>query len=175
MGFENFSSGFRALRILRRLAKDTKGVVIIEFAIIAAIVFLLIFACIEYAIMMFQRSAMETAAHQVARHAATGRNYAGFDSNLSRPENLKKELEDKLNKVLLTGGDVAIEYDVYADFNDLQNQNPTKKFGGESEQIVRYRITYTYPLYTPIAALANIAMGPAVLRSTVFAKNEKFK
>jgi len=58
------------MKFLRQFLRDTRGTTIIEFAVVAPIFFLIIFAIIELGLLMFSQVALESATMQVSRSAA---------------------------------------------------------------------------------------------------------
>ncbi|HUS40736.1 MAG: TadE family protein [Pirellulales bacterium] len=59
----------RRCRHLRRYARRRRGAVVVEFAIVAPLFFLLLFASVEFARMNMLRHAADNAAYEAARHA----------------------------------------------------------------------------------------------------------
>jgi Flp pilus assembly protein TadG len=59
----------RRCRHLRRCARRRRGAVVVEFAIVAPLFFLLLFASVEFARMNMLRHAADNAAYEAARHA----------------------------------------------------------------------------------------------------------
>jgi Flp pilus assembly protein TadG len=59
----------RRCRHLRRCARRRRGAVVVEFAIVAPLFFLLLFASVEFARMNMMRHAADNAAYEAARHA----------------------------------------------------------------------------------------------------------
>lgn len=57
---------------VRSLAADTRGAVLVEFALVAAPFFALIFATLITALIMFSQQALDTSAEAVAREIMTG-------------------------------------------------------------------------------------------------------
>lgn len=62
----------KRLQPIRRLCRNEKGATAVEFAIVAGAFFMLMFAIIEYGLIMFSRVIIESAIQQAGRSASIG-------------------------------------------------------------------------------------------------------
>ena len=96
--------------------QDRSGATIIEFALVAPIFFLLIFAIIEYGLYMFHRVAIESITMQAGREATLGRtagNGACSGTN-DRVSYIQCVVRQKSSR-LIRGGDTIININRVAD------------------------------------------------------------
>lgn len=132
------------LRFFGRIRKDSLGATAVEFALIAPMLFLLIFGTIEYGLIMFTSSVIEGGTANAARTAKTGAGKSTAANEAVRASQDKKRIEDL---IMSRGAN-------FLDRNKLQvivtpQSSPTNTVG-EAGEMVTYSATYTWDILTPI-------------------------
>ena len=64
-------------QILNRYLRREEGATIIEYAIVAPVLFLMVMAIVEFSLIMYAQSVLDSATTQAARFGTTGSNYVG--------------------------------------------------------------------------------------------------
>jgi Flp pilus assembly protein TadG len=179
--------GFMAPRLLQKLrdwAGDRRGVAAVEFAMIAAPFFFLIFGLLEICVIFIMSSVLEHGLNEAARGIRTGQLQSGgsFDRDAFE-EIICAEIFD------LFECEGAIELDVktYSDFASTSNPSAIDEEGnlddedfefnpGGANDIVVVRAFYEWELMTPVlsAPLANLSENRRLLQATVVFRNEPF-
>lgn len=185
----------RALRA--RLALSSQdGITTIEFAFITPIVLLLITGIIEFSLIMFSMSAMESATASTARLGKTGY----IPEGMSRQDAIIQNIENR-TAGLLEPSQIVITYTIYPAFDDVEDEEPytdTNGNGvwntgepytdingngqwdedmgesglGSAGDIVVYNVSYPWPVTTPIINLIVGSIFNITVRTVV--KNEPF-
>lgn len=173
---------------LKAYADNNRGVAAVEFALIAAPFFFLIFGLLEICLLFIMSSVLEHGINEAARDIRTGQAQAGgFDANQFR-QSVCAELFELLDCTTNLHFDVQ----VFANFTSSTDTSPidgdgnldTSGFGfnpGNASDIVIVRVFYEWSLITPIlsAPLANMKgaggdRNTRLLQSTVAFRNEPF-
>ncbi|WP_018998246.1 TadE/TadG family type IV pilus assembly protein [Hirschia maritima] len=171
-------------RKLNKFLRNTKGAVAVEFALIAAPFFILLFGLIEIALLFMMTTTLDYGVTQASRQIRTGQIQAG--------SGLKKEFSDlvcgNLFNLLDCGSKLHIDVQRYNDFvaSDAGDGLPLNGDGtlnnnfqynpGEANEIVLVQVYYEWKLITPIlsSGLSNMAEGKRLLHSTAVFRNEPF-
>ena len=189
------------MTIFRRsklLAADSRGSVVIEFALGAPILVLLVTGAMELGAMTFTTATMEGALREASRYGITGQE---SDPGLRLGKIMKiirkqsdglVDLSKAKVKILVYPGFDKIgagedfvdgngngKYDPGETYTDA-NGNGTydsdigKPGPGDAGQVVLYKIRYDWPLLTPVFSrlLGNIATVP--LQASLAVRNEPF-
>lgn len=160
-----------------------------EFALIAPTFVFMVLGIFEMGLLLYADSALDGAARQAARLVRTGQvqtaEAAATGSGIS---GFERALCDNLPS-FMSCSDVAFDVESFNDFAaiDLTILPPlatsgqvTKGFSpGTQNQAVIVRVSYTYHLLTPVAAMANAISGgnlsdAMTLSSVVAFQNEPF-
>lgn len=171
----------------------------IELAIIAPIMILLMFGIIEFSMVMYGTSVIESATSNTSRLGKTG--YT--EETVSREELIHDMLSHKIDGLMDTEL-VSIETKVYGDFGDIgqpepyndQNANGSYDAGepfddingnaqwdadmgaaglGAAREVVVYTVNYPWQLHTPvIRELLGDAQGIYNIRSSMVVRNEPY-
>ena len=181
-------------RLFRTLVKDgkrnTKGSVAVEFALIAPIFFLLLFAILETSLAWFGGMVLENGMKQTARLIRTGQ---AQNSNMTQQQ-FRDALCAQISVVLSCDPDkLYIDVRSYSSFagaafpnpiNDDGTLNPnlnTYSLGGSTQAsgvdtIVLARAFYTWQMFTPLIGrfYANMPNNVRLLSSSVAFRNEPF-
>lgn len=167
---------------LARLKRETSGATAVEFAMIAAPFFFLLFAMIEVAAVFFVGTVLENAVLEAARQVRTGQaQNAGMSLGGFRTE--------ICNRIAVVGNCDRLEIDVrvFENFGDVDQSNPidpggaldTSGFGwdpGDAGDIVLVRVFYRWNLMTPNfgVALSNMEDNQRLITSATVFRNEPF-
>lgn len=171
----------RAHAFLDRFIRNRSGVAAVEFALIAAPFFFLLFAMIEIAAVFFLGSVLENAVLETARDIRTGR---AQSSGMSAAA-FRTEVCDRI-VVLGSCDNVEIDVRVFQDFDGVDQSSPiddgamnTDDFGfdpGDAGDIVLVRVFYRWQLLTPgfTAALSNMDGNQYLVTAATVFRNEPF-
>ena len=180
------------------LAANQQGSSLIEFALAAPLVVLMIVGAIEFGMIMFVSTLMESALRDAARFGITGQVPDGatrLDQILAIVEQRTIGLVDMSDakievRVYPTFGDVG-RGESYIDGNGNGAYDPGETFtdensngaydsdvgqdgAGDAGAIVAYRMEYAWPLRTPLAGALIGQDGKFVLRSAIAVRNEPY-
>jgi Flp pilus assembly protein TadG len=189
---------FSALR--RRMRKDaTRGSAALEFAFIAPVFFIMLFAIMETGIMYFSQFALQNAVNQAARQIRTGQAQsvnpatptycAGSNSNVSYA-NAQAWFTGQICcniSTMLTCSNLNVNVQSYSSGFGGNNFSNTQVAGlyqpvannyspGNACDVVLVRATYTWTVFTPILSwfLVNMAGNAHMLSATTAFRNEPF-
>jgi len=144
----------KAPRLVRRFARDDKGVTAIEFALLAPPFFVLLFAIIECSLIFFAGQVLESAVDEVGRRVRTGELNNTLTAQQFRTEMCKE------TDILFTCNDLKIDMKVAARFQDLGNPplpdpvtnntnfNQYNFTAPCPEEITMVTVSYEWPIYT---------------------------
>lgn len=182
-------------RFIRRVAHDTKGSYLVEFAMISLPLITILMGGIELGYLAFAKSNVEGALREVSRLASTGtateaeldalielkigqiansssviekRSYSEF-SDVAQPEPLVSDVEP-------FGGTPSVG-DCYLDINDNDQWDSDQGSDGlgTSEEILFYGVTVTYPmLFGLTSTLINGGNPNFTIEANAVIKNEPF-
>lgn len=180
---------------LRRLARDTRGSYLIEFAMLSLPLTTFLMGGIELGYMAYAKSRVEGALREVSRLASTGsatqdeldtllnsriseishataeierRSYSSFQ-DVAQPEPLVSDVEP-------LGGTPSVG-DCFLDINGNGNWDADRGADGlgNSEEILYYGVTVTYPmLFTLTSPVLNGGLDNISISANAVIKNEPF-
>lgn len=164
--------------VLTRFRQDRKGSAAVEFAMIAAPFFALMFAIIETSIILFAGQVLETSTQDTARLIMTGQAQLG---NMTAAQ-FKTQLCNRLTS-LFSCANVDVQVTSFPDFGSINLNSPinngtyTSPSGyspGNAGQIVVVRTFYQWPVFvTGLGSNpANINGGKRLLASVATFRNE---
>jgi len=172
----------RTNQLLRRFQKTDSGAMAIEFALIAAPFFFLLFAMLEIAVVFFVTVSMEHATMEVARTIRTGESQKAGQTSAD----FLSSVCDKMTNLVPCNGNVYIDVRTFADFDGVNINNPISDDelnngsflydSGEAGDIVVVRVFYVWKLNTPMisAVFANLSDNRRLLAATTAFRNEPF-
>jgi hypothetical protein len=181
---------------LRSFAADTSGGAVVEFALLAPILVLLLVASFELAIMLLVGSSLEAAVLSASRYGITG---AAGSGGVSREDRIRAIIGERTFGLVDLGG-TSIETLVYPSFGDIgrperftdANGNGSRDPGepytdtngngewdedmgragsGDACEIVLYVVSYDSG---PVTHLLGSVMPTITHRATVAVRNEPF-
>lgn len=158
---------------------DCRGATAIEFALLAPLLFLLTFATIEFSLIMFTSSAIESATTIGSRLGKTGyTDPKALDENgnvMRRKDYIRRVMRERLGG-LINQRSVVIESRTYPNLESADGTpgNPTGGLGGGSV-VVEYTVRYRWPILTPfMKELIGDDEGYYDIVSTALVRNEPF-
>jgi Flp pilus assembly protein TadG len=173
---------------VRRFARREDGTTAIEFGLVAAPFFALLFAIIETAMVFFAGQTLETAVSDSGRLIMTGQaQQQGFDQAA-----FKKKICDpaqptqSLLTALFDCSKLVVDVRKYTNFSAAQTGKPLDAGGnltgpfqyqpGCSGDIVVVRLMYPWPTYVSLLGLnlSDMAGGDRLLMATSAFRNEPF-
>lgn len=171
----------QALRAIRR---QRAGVTAIEFAMIAPIFFLVLFATAEIAAFSLLQTNMDLAAADASRRIRTGE----VQRDGVTAAQLKQDVCDDLRRWMPVDCDTRLLIDVDRSnrFGGLSSGSPlvsgeldSGQIGyqpGEQNDIVLVRLYYRWEIFTPFFKFlfGNMATGERLLASALMFRNEPF-
>lgn len=167
---------------LRHFIKRKEGATAVEFAMIAAPFFFLLFAILEVTVVFFVNTSMEHATMDVARTIRTGEAQKAGESS----GDFLKAVCAEMNSLIPCNGNVYIDVRTFKDFSNVKDDTPIKKGKldtgsfqydpGKAGDIVLVRVFYTWQLHTPgiTNVFANLDGNKRLIEATVAFRNEPF-
>jgi Flp pilus assembly protein TadG len=173
----------RAVRAFARFAKTDDGVTAVEFALVAAPFFGLMFAILETALIFFGQQTLETAVSNAAREIRTGQaQQQGFSQ-----AQFKDQICQQIQVFFDCTGGLALDVRTYKTFDTINLTTPidaTGKFDpskftydpGHGTDIITVRAFYEWPTWSRLLGLSlnNLADGNHMLAAAAAFRNEPF-
>jgi Flp pilus assembly protein TadG len=159
------------------IIRHQEGSTVIEFALVAPIVFIMVFGIIEFSLMMFASSVIENATTAAARYGITGNSYDVAPSadacNTARGNYIRRTI-DTMSMGLMTAADIRVTTEVFDDFASVSpTGNSATADYGCGGQTVLYHVQYNWKVITPLIA-QFFTNGMQPLSASILVKNEKF-
>jgi len=176
MGAKSFSRA-----AFRRFLRDRRGVSMVEFAIIAAPLFLFIFGVIEIALIFGATYALENATNDAARLVRTGQAQNGaMDANA-----LKAAICNEVFLISNCSSGLQLDVRSFPNFAAATAPPATDSNGnlvtnfqyapGDGGDIVLVTAYYEWPLIGLLSSsLGNLSDGNRLLQATALFRNEPF-
>lgn len=171
----------RARRACRAFRGAEDGAAAVEFALIAAPFFFMLFAIMEVALIVFVTTALENATTEAARQIRTG----SFQASGGGAAEFIDEICDR--GVLLDCSRLSVDVRTFQSFGAIDPANPLDDDGnlredeflfvpGAGRTIVLVRVFYQMPMRTPILSrvFSNMAGNELLLTSAASFRNEPF-
>ncbi len=165
-----------------RFGKRDSGATAVEFALIAAPFFFLLFAMLEITVIFFVNTSMEHATMEVARTIRTGESQRAGQSS----GDFLNSVCGEMNALVPCNGNVYIDVRTYADFDGVNMSDPIDNDeldngsfqydAGAAGDIVVVRVFYVWTMNTPMisAVFANLSGNRRLLVATTAFRNEPF-
>lgn len=173
--------------LLRRLRRDHRGVTILEFALIAPVMLLLLLGFFDLGYRAYAQSVLQGALHDAARMATVG-GYSMTDidgrvktrlSNFATRSTVTTAADSYyqfsgVSQPELIVGDTA-PLNTYNPGDCFEDQNGNNQYDtdrarggtGNSDDIVRYRVTITFPRVFPLGTLMGWPSTQTLTSETV--------
>ena len=172
-------------KLFKHCRKSQEGATAIEFAIVGPVLFFIVFGIIEFSIIMFVSSALETATNISARFGVTGSGYTdfpgdyndddgdGLPDDATREGFIRSEVEQRTFG-LLDPTQIVIESQAYNTLSEVdRDEEPENLNAGSGGQVVLYKVSYEWPILTPLVNWV-FEDGAMNLSSSVVVVNEGF-
>jgi Flp pilus assembly protein TadG len=183
---------------IAQLAADERGVIAVEFAVVAPIVLLFIVGLVEMGLMFTADTVLRHATDEAAR---TGRT-AYVSAGATQAETIRDRVTRETG-VLMDSSRIEISSASYSSFSSLRkpepfvdaNANGARDDGenftdvngngiydldqgasgyGATSDVVSYTVTYPWTFFTPFIGKLFSATGIITLKATAVVKNEPF-
>ena len=178
--------GILVSRLRRKFAawaSERRGQAAVEFALIAAPFFFIIFGLMEICLIFIMSTVLEHAVSDSSRKIRTGQaQEAGFSE-----VEFRNSVCDKLFGLMGCDSNLHIDVKRLSNFASADLGSPVDSDGnfddsgfgfqpGGANEIVAVRVYYEWTLVTPIlsAPLANLANGKHLIQATAVFRNEPF-
>jgi len=169
-------------KLLRRFRRDSRGSLVVEFALVAPVFFALLFAIIETALVFFASQVLETITQDSARMIFTGQAQTAGYSQAQFHDYVCSQIPALFdcNSIYVdvqrygsSFGSVTINSQIDASNNFVP---PTNYSPGSANDIVVVRLFYQWPLYVTGLGynIANLSGGKRLLTATAAFRNEPF-
>lgn len=174
---------------LDRWVDDKRGATAVEFALIAAPFFFLLFGLLELSLIFIISTTLEHGINETARSIRTG----NFQSSVAGQTAIQSEagfrtaLCSNFFGLIDCNNNLHIDVTTFNNFGGATDLSPVDSNGdldasgfgfdpGASNQIVLVRVFYEWELFTPVlsAPLSNLANGNRLIQANVAFRNEPF-
>jgi Flp pilus assembly protein TadG len=162
------------MKITKTNQNKQKGVALVEFALIAPIFFLLLFATIEFGLFYFTQVNLSVGVSSAIREVKIGNIQTNFNPVLARSKFKEKVCDYSGKPIGLVDCD-KLEIDAYRAFSfDKVIPKGGKFFDtGSSGQAVAISVVYPYTFHTPIVSNVMTGWGDKIIITKIF-QNEHF-
>lgn len=156
-----------------RAVRGSKGVTVVEFALVLPLVLGLIFAIIDFGLYFFIQHTVQFATREGVRLALVGRTLTDAAGDpLSRQESIVKKIQDEASVAINPGALQISIYPVSANYGDPVGWENTQD-AGQPGAYMRVRTRYDYKFITPLlGAVARGGRLPVKAQATY--RNELF-
>jgi Flp pilus assembly protein TadG len=167
----------------RMRANARAGSAALEFALIAPVFFLLMFAIIETSILYFAQATLQYAVNDAARYVRTGQ-AAGASMTQAQ---FRTRVCNNIAPLLACGSNLQIDMESYSNFggasftnplnaNNTLNSSLTNYQMGSACSVVLVRAFYTWPVLTPLLTpfLADMAGNDHLIYAAAAFRNEPY-
>jgi len=159
------------MKMGKRILSNRKGATAVEFALIAPIFFLLLFAIIDFGWYFFTQHTIQYATRAGTRLALVGMQLKDEEGNaMTREASIIKTIEDNA-AVAVDPNELQINiFPVDPDYSDPDDPTTNAGSGG---QIMRVRVSYTHTFFTPFIG-KFFTEGKNEIRAEALYRNEGF-
>ncbi|HVU20171.1 MAG TPA: TadE/TadG family type IV pilus assembly protein [Rhizomicrobium sp.] len=168
--------------VRRRRADARSGSAIVEFALIAPIFFLLLFAILEIGIIFFAQSTLQHATNNLARLVRTGQ----LQLNGTTQSQMRSKVCTDIAPLIPCDNQLYVDLEAFSNFGSVGFSPPLDPNGnmiplngynaGSACSVVLVRIFYAWPVFTPILTpfLSNMAGDKHLLYAASAFRNEPY-
>jgi Flp pilus assembly protein TadG len=156
-----------------RTARGSKGVTIIEFALVLPMLFILIISIVDFGIYFFVQHTLQYATREGVRLALVGRTLTDQTGNqLNREASIIKMVNDCAS-IGVNPNQIQISiYPVNPDYTDPVDWSTTQNAGSPGSYM-RVKTRYNYKFITPLVG-ALVPGGKILIQSQATYRNEFF-
>lgn len=165
-----------------KFTRDRKASTIVEFALVAAPFFALLFAVLQTALIFFAGQVFETGVAEAARLIRTGQAQSqGFDQSA-----FKQAVCDRIFGLISCTGALNVDVRTYPAFDQVDVSKPLDSQGnlinnfqynpGAGGDIVVVRAFFEWPIFVPLLGVqsGDMANGNRLLAAAFAFRNEPF-
>jgi Flp pilus assembly protein TadG len=168
------------LAVLRPFARDRRGVTMVEFAIIAVPLFVLLFGILEVALVAWASYELENATEDVGRMIRTGQPIRSTEAGI------KDAICQRVALLANCAAKLQVSVQNFDRFADVAAPNPLSGDGllradlpyqpGGAQRIVLMTSYYEWPLinFSTSASIGNLPNGDRLLQASSVFRNEPF-
>ncbi|HTT97689.1 MAG TPA: TadE/TadG family type IV pilus assembly protein [Rhizomicrobium sp.] len=181
-GFDNQKSD-RLRRVGRRMRKDSRsGSAIVEFALIAPVFFLLLFAIMEIGIIFFAQSTLQHATDDIGRMIRTGQ----VQGEQLTQAQVRTQVCTEIAPLVPCDNQLYVDVEAFSNFGSIVFSPPLDSSGnmiplnnfqtGTACSVVLVRVFYAWPVFTPVLTsfLTTMANSKHLLYAASAFRNEPF-
>ena len=178
---------YRAIMTIRKTSfgKNQDGASLIEFALLAPVLFLLLMGIVEIALFMYATHVLENATTASSRYGMTGSAYSADKCKAGNREEFIRCSVDMLSHGLLDVSKLNIQTQDVPDYDSIDlkhiyddpTEGPvTKPSYGIGNRVIIYHVTYNWKFFTPLIGklLSDRKDGVYVITANAVIKNEDF-
>lgn len=168
----------------RRFARNRRGSVIVEFALLALPFFMFMFGIIEVGAIFYGDSQLSKATADAARLIRTGQ----VQAQQMTQAQFHDYICGRIAQLLSCGSNLQVDVEAFSQFGSINIGNPIDGNGnlngnlnnykiGQGGDIVLVRTFYTWDILTPLLRpfFADLSNGKRLLTSTAAFRNEPFR
>ena len=163
---------------LRQFIGDESGATVVEFALVAGVLFTILFITIEFAIIWLQTAMLENAMVTASRYARTNYSYSGTDapdydacSNLPRNDTVIC-LVRRLGGGMMNPDEISFNARVLGKNWGAADLSSTTSGTGTKGDIVIYEAQYMKPILNPLIR-PFFSGGVYVIKASTLTQNEQ--
>ncbi len=170
-------------RFIERLrTRSNAGSAMIEFAFIAPVFFLLLFAILEIGVIYFAQSTIQYGTNDIARMVRTGQTSAQGVTQ----DTVRQRVCDDVAPLVPCDSNLSVDVEAFPTFSGVNFSNPLTPTGdmqslnnynpGTACTVVLVRVFYAWPVFTPLLTpfLSNMAGSKHLLYSAAAFRNEPY-
>ena len=177
--------GHPVWRPIRKLSRDKRGSVVVEFALISIPFFMLLLGVLEVGVVFFGSSMLEKGTADAARLIRTGQ----VQAQSMNANQFHDYICGQISALLSTcnSGSLQVDVEAFSSFSGVTIPNPIKSDGtldsnlknfqvGGPGDIVLVRTFYTWNVVNPLLRpfFSNLSSGQRLLTSASTFRNEPF-
>lgn len=181
-------------RLFRRLRRDERGATLIEFAMVAPVMLLVIMGLLDMTYRIYATAILQGAVQKASRYATLASNNTSQTAIDTEVKNAFKQINgavtdasfvitrrnftnftnaDKMEPSTGPGGACAAGY-TYVDLNNSNTYDDGAQNGqGGAQDAVLYTVQVTYPTPFPVSSLYGATRTPTI-RATTILRNQPF-
>lgn len=162
---------------LKRLWYKEEGVAMLEFALVAPVLFLLLFAALEYGIINFVSGTLHNVVNEAGRLGMTGGNYTDLQDPatppMTREEFLVFYIHERLGPIAEMG-EITINPIPYQTLSGMNAGGGIPGGYGSGGQIVIYEVEFQWKILTPLLGEVIGEKGYYIIHARTVIQNEEF-
>jgi len=156
-------------RLLRRTGRDERGTTMLEFGMLAPVIFMATIGLFEASMMVSVKALLDAGTREASRFGVTGEVIGGE----TREQSIRDIVADHTSALVPASG-LNVTIKSYETYYQLTSDPDSGVSGaGDANNVVVYTVTYQQPLLTPyLETILGVARIPQSAR--VIVQNEPF-